>query len=471
MQYGFVVKDPDTAYITNNLLLPRSGVRSAPIKAALTFVYGEEEIIDPETNVLLGTRPKRLKLWDETGSHLIVPREFIPPSKYHNFRFPFVDLTPLHYPLTRIDDRIVFRDGDQKEAFDVLISSHSGTLNLACGRGKTVLALKLAAQLGVPTLIVVNTSLLMEQWLEEIEEHLGVKDVGIVQGDASDWEHPIALAMVHTLSLRRGEWSMKFRRHFGLVIYDEGHHMSAPVFVQSADLFFGRRFSLTATASRLDGLESIYQSHLGGVVFSDLRQDLIPMTIFHKLKWTFDKKRDQEHIVDKFGDVHLSCIRSYLGTLDWRNELIYEHALADLEEGRKILILTHSRDHVATLGEKLERIPGVQVGIIHGKTKKGTRIQTLRENNPVVGTFHLAREALNKPELDTLYVTTPFSSPNDLQQAWGRIQRKFKGKLDTLVRVFDDQAIDRCKKMGRSLRAALKKNNYPFKQEVVEVEV
>lgn len=464
-----LLKRPDTGYISNNLILPKGKIRPETFKTSLTFTYGETEIIDEITNELIGIRPDRIRLWDETANHLIVPREFIPRSDFSKFKFEFADITPLEYPLIRVEDRIQLRSEAQELAFNALITNSSGTLNLACGMGKTVLALKLVARLGVPTIVVVNTSALMEQWVEEIQKHLGVKKVGVIQGSEASWGTPVVVAMVHTLSQRREEWPMEFRRRFGLVIYDEGHHMSAPVFVKSADLFFGRRFSLTATATRLDGLETIYQHHLGQVIYQDLSQDLIPTTIFHKLKWDFNDKRDREFIVDVYGEVNLSKVRGYLGSLDWRNEIIYRQALSDLENGRKILILTHSRDHTDLLKQKMERIPGVQVGTITGLTKQGTRMDTLRDCNPVIGTFQLARESLNKPELDTLYVTTPFSSPNDLQQAWGRIQRECEGKKSVLVRVFDDQAIDKCRRLGQSLRSTLNKKKYPVVQKVMEV--
>ena len=227
--------------------------------------------------MLVGTQARKIILWDESRHHLVVPREFLSPQQYSEFPFEFVDHRPRSFPEVDIDDNITLRDDDQRTAFQSLLDHESGTLNLACWKGKTVLALKLAAVLKVPTIIVVNTTALLEQWKGEIELHLGVDSVGVIQGPMLDWkDHPITIAMVHTLSQNRETWPMEFRLWFGLVFYDEGHHMSAPVFVRSADLFFGRRYSLTATASRTDGLEAIYQYHLGHVIHSNLEQELIP---------------------------------------------------------------------------------------------------------------------------------------------------------------------------------------------------
>lgn len=460
----YVEKDPDKAYITNNVLLPKRFVNASVIKAALTFTLNDEEpILDEVTGEQIGVRSKLLRLWDETASHVIVPRDFLPTAQYPEFRCEFVEIPPPEFEKVRIDDRIGLRDEEQVRAFEALLNHNSGTLNLSCGKGKTVIALKAAATFKVPTIVVVNTTALLEQWKEEISRHLGVSSVGIIQGTVRDWKgHPVVLAMVHTLSGR--SWPMDFRRRFGLVLYDEGHHMSAPVFVLSADLFFGRRFSLTATASRTDGLEVIYQYHLGRVIHSNLSQELVPHTVFHIMKWEMPPNH-RKLVVDRNDDVSVPRVRTYLGRLEWRNNLIYEHLLRDLQDGRKILVLSHSVGHVEMLHGYLS---GVGAGLITGQTPQEERMAILRNGNPVFGTFQLAREGLNKPSLDTLYIATPFSNSNDLQQAWGRIQRVCAGKQAPLVRVFEDAAFRCCTRSCAGLRGVLRKFNYPYEKQTWE---
>lgn len=456
----YVAKDRDKAYLTNNLLLPKTRINTSVIKAALTFTLNDEEpIVDENTGEVIGSRPKLLRLWDETATHVIVPRDFLPPEQYPEFGCEFVVVPPPEFEGVRIDDHIELRDEEQRVAYEALLNNYSGTLNLSCGKGKTVIALKAAATLKVPTLVVVNTTALLEQWKEEIERHLGVRSVGILQGSNQDWKgHPIVLAMVHTLSGRK--WPMPFRQRFGLVLYDEGHHMSAPVFVLSADLFFGRRFSLTATASRTDGLEVIYQYHLGRVIHSNLTQELVPNTVFHLMKWEMPPEH-RKLVVDRNDDISIPRVRTYLGRLEWRNNLIYEHLTRDLQDGRQILVLSHSVSHVEMLHDYLS---AAGAGMITGETPQEERMAILRNGNPVFGTFQLAREGLNKPSLDTLYVVTPFSNSNDLQQAWGRIQRRFAGKKEPLVRVFEDAAFACCIRSCGGLRGVLRRFNYPYER-------
>jgi superfamily II DNA or RNA helicase len=367
-------------------------------------------------------------------------------------------------------DNIVLRNEMQSAALEAMKEHYQigGILNLGCGKGKSVLGLKLAAWLKVPTLIVVNTTALLEQWREEIMKHLGLvaEEIGIIQGDQCDWEgKSIAIAMIHTLSNKREQWPMEFREHWGLVVYDETHHLSAPHFVRSADLFYGWRIGLTATATRTDRLEAIYQYHIGRIFFTDLEQDLVPDTKFHVLDWDIPAK-DSSKIRDKSGDVNLSKVRTYISNQKWRVALIVDKLIEDMEAGRTALVLSHSVPGVKALYEeycrRVDDVHADEAGVIIGETEQEDRIPILRQRNPVFGTFQLAREGLDKPSLDTLYITTPFANSNDLQQAWGRIQRAFDGKLHPLIRVFEDTSVGVCTRSCQILRKFLRALKYPI---------
>jgi superfamily II DNA or RNA helicase len=463
----FSRKDPDKGYLSSNLFLPRRYVTEHAIKNALTFTLDqEEEEVDEETGERVGSKKRVLELWDETANHLIVPREFIAHSDLHKFRFEIVDQRPTKFPEVDIQHHIEFRDG-QEPAFQALLSNHSGTLNLACGKGKTVISLRLAAEFRVPTLVVVNTTALMEQWKEDIVEHLVVPSIGTIQGKVRDWRgHPITLATIHTLADGIEFHAPEFRNYFGLVFYDEGHHMSAPVFVQGADVCAGRRYSLTATPDRTDGMENIYQYHLGRVLYRDLEQALIPNTSFHVMTWSIPSS-DARQVHDRNGDANIGKLRAYLGQLRWRNERILDFVRRDVANGRRILILTHSVPHVEMLYEMASDMPNR--GLIAGATPQEDRMSELRNCNPIFATFQLAREGLDKPELDTLYILTPFSNKNDLQQSWGRIQRAYEGKQPPLVRVFEDEHLSAVYHSCCTMRKILRAMGYPNTRERLEV--
>ena len=75
------------------------------------------------------------------------------------------------------------------------VKGGGGSLEIPCGRGKTVMALKLIEQLKTKTLVIVHKSFLLDQWIERIQQFLPEARVGKIQGqiididnkDISDW--------------------------------------------------------------------------------------------------------------------------------------------------------------------------------------------------------------------------------------------------------------------------------------------
>lgn len=467
----FTKKDPFKGYITNNLLIPKKKpngndlLNPEQVKQSLTFIIGEEDVIEEDTGEIVGRQPHQEKLWNETEHHLIVPRCYLSTEQLAQLKCEWVveRLESIH---VNVPNKIVPRDTTQRRALRKMRHHKGGTVNIACGKGKTIIALKYWAERHVPALIVVNTSALVHQWMLEIEEFFGSDvQVGHIQGKTCIWEDcPITIAMVHTLANKSWEWSAKFRRYFGIIFYDEGHHLSAPHFCKSASLFFGERFSLTATATRTDGLEAIYQYHLGDIIYVDLEQELIPNTLFHSLAYYLTHEDDRD-CRDINGQMCHPKICGTLGRMDWRNDLIIDNLSADLEEGRECLVLTHSVDHTRELYRLIVEAGYEGAGLINGQdTSPFDRIPVLRDSNPVIGTFQLAREALNKPILDTLHITTPFGNSNDLQQAWGRIQRVRAAKMSLRVRVYEDEPIKTCREQCTRLRKYLRAMDYPWEK-------
>ena len=403
-------------------------------------------------------------------------------------------------------------EGKYEDVYDVVCKDPhrnfvaNGIVVHNCGKGKTIVAIKYWADTGCPALVVVNSTALADQWMRKIRFFLEEDvDIGFIGDGRCQWQDcQIVVATVQTLANKRDTWSREFRRYFGVIFFDEGHHMAAPHFVKAADLFYGQRFSLTATAFRTDGLEAISMYHIGDIIYQALEQDLIPDTVFHTMQWqmeeemyrgvwqpkldkagqpVLDKKGEVilEHVggaVDRSGKIHHRKLCIELGKVPWRNEIIMDRLEEDMEEGRQVLMLSHSVEHTRVLGA-LARGRGFDgTGVVNGEdVDPFDRIPLLEASNPVIGTFDLAREALDKSVLDTLHVCTPFGNANDLQQSWGRIQRHEPTKNEPRARVYEDlitvpglssrkekkvkTTADQC----RMLRTYLKALKYPFRNQ------
>ena len=63
----------------------------------------------------------------------------------------------------------------QKDIVNTFLSFKSeggGLLDIPCGRGKTVMALNILAQIGLKTLVIVHKEFLLNQWVERIEQNM-----------------------------------------------------------------------------------------------------------------------------------------------------------------------------------------------------------------------------------------------------------------------------------------------------------
>lgn len=422
-----IEKRPDAAYVSTMLWLPKALIRVESVKNALEYwdVRKGDAVL--------------VRFWEETEDHLVVPREFISADQYRNFGFPFVDLTPRRFARTHIGDAIAMRNEEQVKAWEHLSKARGGILNLACGKGKSVLALKKISELNVPSLIVVNDGVQFEHWRGEIERHLILppgEKMGEYQAQNKDWQRFITVATINTLAGRAEDGTIppEFFTWFGSVWFDEVHHLSAPWFALAAPLVSGFRFGLTATADRLDQRQWVYNYHVGSIFYTDLTQPLIPEVYFQETDVVIDENSAEAR--DKAGEVSIPRLRSILGE-DPRSLQVREFCIQEaLDAGRKVLCLSHSKDMLRAL---CERFPGS--ALVISETPAEDRITMVRASRIAFAIDRLGKECLSDDALDALFILTPLSSPNDLQQMIGRVQREHPDKKLPIVVIFFDKEV------------------------------
>jgi superfamily II DNA or RNA helicase len=403
----------------------------------------------------------------DLGDYVVIARHFFTEEEWKEKIGKWGELR-LEDSLEKFDfgDKIKPRDADQQKAWDAFKDQQFGVLNLACGKGKTVMALKKIAKRGYPAVVIVNNSGLMDQWKDRALEFLGIgeDDIGIVQGSKEEWDKPLVLAMIHTLAKRAHTIPHDVRSRFGTVIFDEVHHLSAATFSQTAPLFYGNRYGLTATPNREDGLEDVYYAHIGPIFYSDLVGDLEAQIYFKKVKTTVPK--DDSRIKDITGEFSAGKMYTYFSELGSRNREILAVVQDALGKGRKILVLTHSKDHPKVLLQKLldtECMNRYTAGAVTGDTSGDMRTQVIRDSDVTFATFGVAREGLDVAALDTLVFATPFKAWGAFQQGKGRIERKSPGKKEPIVVVIDDYKFGPAGAMCRNLRRKIVANGFRHK--------
>lgn len=404
-------------------------------------------------------------LAQEVGDYVVIARHFFTKEVWKE-KLGSWEEVGLSYEPFDFGDKITPRNKDQQEAWDAFSKQSSGVLNLACGKGKTVLALKKIAQRGVPAVVVVNNSGLMDQWKERALEFLdiGEEDIGVVQGPKAEWDKPLVIAMIHTLAKRADTIPVDIRSRFGTVIFDEVHHLSAATFSQTAPMFFGNRYGLTATPNREDGLEDVYYSHVGRIFYSDLAGELEAEIYFKKVPTPVPS--DDSIIKDVTGEFSAGKMYKYFSEHSARNTVILKTVENALAKGRKILVLTHSKDHPKILLEKFLDTPCMErytAGAVSGDTVGELRTKIIEDSDVTFATFGVAREGLDVAALDTLIFASPFKAWGSFQQGKGRVERRHSNKKSPVVIVLDDYKFGPAGAMCKHLRKSIRANGFRHK--------
>jgi len=210
--------------------------------------------------------------------------------------------------------------------------------------------------------------------------------------------------------------------------------MSAPCFQAVITLFPAMyRVGLSATPRRADGLQPVFEWHLGKVVAkmdggNEIKPKIYQISIKTEIPESLYLWRDQ-----KSGEVKklfLSKLVNLLVDIPERNEWIVKEIIKATRSGRKIMLLSDRREHLAMLQRVLEvSDKSITVGLYMGGMKKEALKQS-EQCSAILGTFAMAKEALDIVMIDTLFLATPKS---DIEQPCGRILRYHEDKKEPIV--------------------------------------
>lgn len=404
------IRDKDTAYVDTWLWLPKRHIPVDTLKGTFTII---------SQNSYTGN-DKTVVLWRDAPNHLGVPRAKVNPAK---LPYPVVDLRPRTYRRigarsSLILDELYPEKDVQRQAYRKLQQSSGGILNLSCGAGKSPVLLHAAAYWDRPMLIINDKPHILDQWRGEIERFLRFDGgVGWVQGDPSTWkwEHPITLATLKTLAMHRDAVSLEMIRHFGVIIWDEIHRLASTEYCRTADIFLGNRYGATATVERPDGLQMVYLWHVGRPVYTNLEQEVTPKVVF--LRSPTELNIYSADCCDISGNVHLGKLRIAVAKQESEIRFVHKLVREAVDRDREALILSFSKDQIIALHEEFDS------GVLHAGITHKSRLSQLENNKIVFATNDLAKEALNKKDLDSLVFLNEVTSSITLTQAPGRIQR------------------------------------------------
>jgi superfamily II DNA or RNA helicase len=239
---------------------------------------------------------------------------------------------------------------------------HRGVVVLPTGSGKTILALEAIRRCGHTTLIVVPTLDLLSQWREALEVLLHVPEIGILGGGKRTLL-PLTVATYDSASLL----AHKHTQLFGLLVFDEVHHLPSPTYRKTAELSLAPyRLGITATPDRYDELHHDLDRLVGPIVYR------IAPRVLEKEGYLapYQLKRIQISLKPEEKtqyDSHIRIFRNYTRRLDdiepgWDFETIVKrtvfdpdarNALSNLEKARRVALEASGKiDHVERLLER-----------------------------------------------------------------------------------------------------------------------
>ena len=152
---------------------------------------------------------------------------------------------------------------------ETFLDARSGVYVGPPGSGKTVAAIATIAAVGGETLILVPSRELAGQWREELLDHSTIDpaDIGEYHGGQKEIR-PVTIATYQIAGMDRHR-ALFDSRKWGLICFDEAHHITAPIFSRSAELQAKHRLGLSATPVRETGSEEEIYTLIGRPIGAD----------------------------------------------------------------------------------------------------------------------------------------------------------------------------------------------------------
>jgi superfamily II DNA or RNA helicase len=180
-----------------------------------------------------------------------------------------------------------------------------GLVILPTGTGKTFTAVLAIHRTRRPTLILVPTIDLLNQWYSQLVDFFQVP-VGLIGGGNYDVQ-PLTVTTYQSAH----EQIERIGNRFGLMIFDECHHLPGPTYSMAAvGSLAPFRLGLTATPERADGMEMVYPELIGPIVYrkeiQELSGDFLAEYRTERVYVQLSEQEKQEYLTAK------ECYRNFI---------------------------------------------------------------------------------------------------------------------------------------------------------------
>lgn len=334
----------------------------------------------------------------------------------------------------------------QETAVQAMINAKYGILQSPAGSGKTQMGIALAARLGRRTLWLCHTLDLIKQSKERAKLYMSEDLMGTITEGKVNLGEGITFATIQTMCKLD---LAQYRDYWDCIITDEVHRVSgSPTAVTQYQkvlnsLSARHKYGLSATVHRSDGMIRATYALVGEVAYKvpdEAVADKIMKVGIYPVGTGVQMSREA---LNTDGTLNYSKLITYLTTNKERNLLIAH----SIEVGKPSLILSDRLDHLSLLKDLLpwgEQDKAVMIsGKMTSKKGKAEREQALEDmrngkKKYLFATYSLAKEGLDIPCLERLYMASPQKDYAVVTQSIGRIARTCEGKADPICYDFVD---------------------------------
>ena len=432
------IHDPDEAlmkWAKENLVLPNPE-------------YAKKE----RMGFWVGDTPKTLSLYEIIKGDLVLPygvlREIFPMIRGHEIE---VDLGEKRY--VDYGNPVPLYDY-QEEAVKAMLNAMYGMLQSAAGSGKTQMGIALIKAWHSPALWLCHTADLLKQSKERAERYMDKGLIGTITEGKVNIGRGVTFATIQTMCRVDLE---RLRDTWDVIIVDEAHRVSGTPtqmtrYCRVLNALAARhKYGLTATPDRSDGLIRATKALLGDVRYivpdeavadKIMNVGIMPVTTGTGLT---------DECLNEDGTLNYTGMINHLATDERRTRVILD--VLGMERDHSCLILSDRLEHLSTMMEALPRdmrpLAVMITGKMTSKTGKAEREAALEmmrtgDKKYLFATYSLAKEGLDIPRLDRLFLSTPVKYHATVVQSIGRIARVFPGKQMPIAYDFVDDGIMYC---------------------------
>lgn len=394
----------------------------------------------------LGNTPKTLNLYQIVGDTLVLPygtlKQIQPYIKDSVITSDFKPYTSIDYgtPIPLYDY--------QEKAVSETKKGLYGILQSKAGSGKTQMGIALIKEYGRRALWLCHTLDLVKQSRDRALQYMDSNLIGTITEGKVNIGTGVTFATVQTMCKLD---LAQYKDMWDVIIVDECHRVCGSptqlsMFAKVLNSLSARhKYGLSATVHRADGMIQATFALLGDVVYTVPDEAVADKVMKVGIKPIGTGIGISRECLNTDGTLNYTKLITYLCE-DWnRNDLI-RGSIVD-EHDKSCLILSDRLEHLETIMKMLPDWLKPYAVMISGKmtSKKGKaeREQALvdmREGKKkyLFATYSLAKEGLDIPCLERLFLATPQKDYAVITQSIGRIARVSEGKDKPIVYDFVD---------------------------------